>query len=169
MLEKTKRRERITASERQKIIREHAMRQPDGEYHCDVFFKEVLEAGSDHPAYGWFEWDTDKCFLEYNLERARQFAQGLKQRFEVAELDISNVRAEFVEVPFALASLEKRNRGGGHMLATNSPEFWREAANQAHMELDSWVRKWSGTAEYFGVDLKPFRKALSSFAEGRGA
>lgn len=103
---------RFTKELRQEIVRNFALAH-NGFYNPNLFLDEVRQTGESHPAWSWFEWDEGRAALAYNLERARAFAQGLKVRFEIADVERGPV---IVSAPLVLSAVEGRRTGVGYHL-----------------------------------------------------
>src|SRR5262249_9681365 len=100
---------RFTKEVRQETVRNFALSH-NGFYNPSFFLEEVRQTGESHPAWDWFEWDRHRAALAYNLERARAFAQGLKIRFEIADVERGPIT---VLAPLVLSTVEGRKIGAG--------------------------------------------------------
>lgn len=147
---------RFTRSLRQQIIREFCDRH-GGDFDAREFEKEVRETGPSHPAFDWFQWDDAKAALEYRVEQARAFAQGLRISFKVEEIGRrGKLKIREIEAPLVLSPLDNRSNGGGYfLLDKDNPEHMAELCRQARADLILWLGRYSAALAYAGgsVDL----------------
>src|SRR3546814_9286039 len=105
--------ERFTAAQRQGIIRDFAVRH-NGFYNPRLFVEEVLAEGPDHPAHGWFEWDSDRAAHEHRIWQAREFAKGLRVVFTVEEVGRSEEHTSelqsLMRISYAVFCLQKKKQ-----------------------------------------------------------
>lgn len=120
----------FTKQVRREIINDFAARH-GGQYLPAAFLAEVKAKGEKHPAFGWFEWDTDKAILEYHLWQAREFANGIIVKFSVQEMHRGRIHVREREMPFVLSPVASRNDGGGYYITDpNDPEHMLELCRQ---------------------------------------
>jgi len=166
MLDKPKK--RFTDEERQQIINDHAAQQDDLMWHHDRFWEEVRAIGPSHPAGPWFQWDKEAGWNEANLERARRFGQGLRVQIIAGEVVTYHGKVEIFDMPATVATLEQRKRGGGSILASSDPAYFRGNADVAAMELKSWLRTQRSTCDYFHIDLAPLEEIMAALQKAVG-
>jgi hypothetical protein len=139
----------LTREEKQEIIRDFALRH-DGIYHPAAFVDEVAEAGDDHPAFQWFEWDNDIAARHHRVWQARMFAVGLKVQWTPIE-DISGKKPKVHWTPFAVSPVDDRDAGGGYYIADpDNPAHMRELCRQAVTDLERWLNRYESSLIYAG-------------------
>lgn len=129
---------RFTKELRQQIVEDFSRRH-NGQYDPSLFLKEVKEIGESHPAYGWFEWNTEKAVQEYQLWQARSFAKDLRINFTVEEVGRGGaVTVKTSEMPMVISPSAGRKNGGGYVLTDpNDPAHQAEHCHQAAAALRS--------------------------------
>jgi len=149
---------RFTKELRQEIVRNFALAH-NGFYNPSVFLEEVRQTGESHPAWAWFEWDEGRAALAYNLERARAFAQGLKVRFEIADVEHGPVT---VSAPLVLSAFEGRRMGVGyHLFDTEKPaNDMTELCRQAAVDLAAWLRRYDAAIRFVGGSIEFLHREL---------
>jgi hypothetical protein len=70
----------FTREQRQEIIAAHCRRH-GGMFDPLAFLREATD--ETHPGHSWFDWESGPAISDANLERARQFADGLKVDFRL--------------------------------------------------------------------------------------
>lgn len=143
---------RYTKERREEIVRDFATRH-NGLYDPALFLAEVQDVGADHPAYDWFEWDTDKAARLYQLEQARDFIRGLKVSFKVDDVTPSHqIKVREQPIPMFISPVEGRKSGGGYLLTNpEDPEHMAEHCRQAAQALTQWRDRYSAAMAYVGV------------------
>lgn len=151
----------FSKEERQKIV-EDFVRRHNGQYDPSLFLKEVKEAGKDHPAYDWFEWNTKKAANEYNLWQARAFAKDLRVSFNVEEVGRSGaVTVRAVEAPMVISPTSRRSDGGGYVsFDPSNPEHMTEHCHQAASALRSWLRRYEAALVHAGCGVKTIEQVV---------
>lgn len=146
---------KFTKELRQQIVEEFSKRH-NGIYNPVVFLKEVKDAGKKHPAYAWFEWNSDKAAQEYQLWQARSFAKDLRVSFTVEEVGRSGaVTVTTTEMPTVLSSMVGRKDGGGYFLTDpNDPAHQTEHCHQAASALRSWLKRYQAALIYAGYGVR---------------
>lgn len=136
---------------RQEIVRAFAVRH-NGQYDASLFLEEVRETGESHPAWGWFEWDTDKAARQWHLEQARAFASGLRVSFRVEDIRPGRpVAVRTMEMPMVISPMDGRDKGGGYVLTDpENPAHMAEHCRQAAAALDAWLRRYRSALEHSG-------------------
>lgn len=154
---------RFTKNLRQQIIRDFCARH-GGEFDARVFEGEVREAGPSHPAYEWFEWDTAKAALEYRVEQARAFCQGLRISFTVEDVGRKGpVIVREVEAPFAMSPLDNRGSGGGYyLLDVNNPDHMAELCRQARTDLSVWLGRYGAALVHAGGSIEQIERQIKA-------
>jgi hypothetical protein len=158
---------RYTKEIREEIVSAFATRH-NGQYDPKLFFSEVRDAGHDHPAHDWFEWNMEAGWLEHNLARARAFAHGITIRTEVRTIAANPftivVRPEEereVELPMLLSHGTSRSKGGGYVMADPASVVdMRELCRQAASQLSSWLRRNDAALIFAGCSSELFHKQL---------
>lgn len=150
---------RFTKKLRQKIVDEFSTRH-NGQYNPELFLREVQEKGPEHPAYGWFEWDSNKAAHEHNLWQARSFAKDLRIVFEVEQVGRSGTMTVVQqEMPTVLSPVAGRNGGGGYVLTDpDNPEHMAEHCRQAGTALRSWLKRYSAALMHVDGSIKPVER-----------
>jgi hypothetical protein len=143
---------RFTKDIRQKIVREFAVRH-NGQYDASLFLREVREQGKTHPAYDWFEWDTNAAAQAYQLEQARAFARDLRVTFRIEEVvGPHSVRVRETPMPMVLSPLETRHKGGGYRLVDpDDPQHIAEHCRQAAKTLGEWAERYQAAIAHAGI------------------
>jgi hypothetical protein len=143
---------RYTKEQRQEIVRDFAVRH-NGQYNPKLFLQEVRKVGESHPAYGWFEWNSDKAAQEYQLWQAREFAHDLKVSFSVETVGRKGaVKVVQTEMPMVLSPRESRKDGGGYVLSNPSDQdHMAEHCHQAAVALRTWVNRYQAALIHAGV------------------
>src|SRR3990167_6398855 len=140
----------FTKELRQQIIRDFAVRH-NGNYNPALFLEEVEGQGEEHPAYEWFEWDSDEAARQHRIWQAREFATGLRVKFSIEEIKRGVVLVREVEMPFALSPMNDRDKGGGYLIADqNDPVHMTELCRQAATDLERWLRRYEAALVYAG-------------------
>jgi hypothetical protein len=142
----------LSKDARQRISDEF-IRRHNGNFNADLFFQEVSRAGPSHPAYAWFEWDRDKTFNQFNVERAREFVRDLRVSFRVEEVTgLHSVRVRETPMPMVLSPMENRQKGGGYVLVDPAdPQHIGEHCRQAAKTLHQWFGRYQAALAYAGV------------------
>jgi len=149
---------RYTKELRQQLVREFAERN-GGWFDPAAFLIEVQNAGSEHPAYEWFQWDNEKAALEFRLDQARDFARGLVVRFEVEEVYRGKMRIAERSAPLILSPLGKRRDGGGYFFTDpNSAEHMEELRKQAAQSLRWFISRYEAVLTHVGVGIAPLER-----------
>lgn len=145
----------FTKELRQQIVEEFTKRH-NGIYNPVVFLDEVKTKGKDHPAHGWFEWNTKKAAGEYNLWQARAFAKDLRIKFDVEEVGRNGaVTVKTTEMPMVLSPTNGRKDGGGYVLTDPSdPAHQAEHCHQAAAALRSWLNRYQAAVIHAGYGVK---------------
>lgn len=154
---------RYSKVRRQAIVQEFAGRH-NGQYDPSLFLAEVEEKGPEHPAHGWFEWDSEKAVREYHLWQARVFASGLRVAFTVESIGrTGTISVRESEMPMVLSSMDGRRTGGGYFLVdTDNPEHMAEHCRQAATSLRGWLDRYKSALDYSGANASMIEKALRS-------
>ena len=152
---------RFTKSLRQKIIKEFCASRNLVQFDARLFEQHVREAGPDHAAYGWFEWDDSKAALEHRIWQARIFAQGLKITFQVEDIGRGKVTVREVEMPMLLSPLDQRRSGGGYFISNpDNPEHMDEFCLQAATDLERWLRRYGAALSHAGGSVASVERQL---------
>lgn len=156
----------FSKEERQRIVEDFA-RKHNGQYDPALFLKEVKEAGKDHAAYDWFEWNTKKAANEFNLWQARAFAKDLRIKFEVEEVGRSGaVTVKTVEAPMVISPTSGRSNGGGYVsFDPSNPAHQAEHCHQAAAALRSWLDRYQAALIHAGYGVR----TIEQIAEGMEA
>ncbi len=151
----------LTKAARERIVEEFARRH-NGNFNPDLFFQEVSKIGQGHPAYAWFEWDRDKAFGQYNVERAREFARDLRVSFRVEEIiSPGSVKIRETPMPMVLSPIENRSKGGGYVLVDPAdPEHIGEHCLQAAKTLKQWMDRYQAALAQAGVKDTDLQKVI---------
>jgi len=153
---------RFTKELRQQIVREFAEGH-GGMFDPAVFLASVRDAGPEHPAWEWFDWNDETAANEYRLDQARDFARGLVVRFEVKVVHRGTLRVVEKAAPLALSPLGGRNDGGGYYLTDpDDPAHMEELCRQAAQSLRWFVSRYEAALAYAGVGVGGFDKALDA-------
>lgn len=153
---------RFTKQERQKIVREFALRH-NGVYNPSLFVEEVREAGESHPAHSWFEWDAGKAALAYQVEQAREFARDLRIKFTVEDVGRTTpITIREAPMPMVISPVAGRRAGGGYVLVNpDSPEHMAEHCGQAATALRAWVSRYQSALVHAGGRLKDIERIVA--------
>ena len=131
---------RYTKKLRQEIVAEFTRRH-NGQFDAKLFFNEVRDAGPNHPAHSWFEWNVERGWVAHNVDLARAFVQDLKIAFAVTEITHTNIsKLETVEMPLMHSPLADRRRGGGYV--RTEPSSVPELCRQGAAALRSWLGRY---------------------------
>lgn len=150
---------RFTKALRQQIIREFAEAQ-GGVFDPAAFLNAVRDAGEEHPAFEWFEWDDDKAALEYRLDQARDFARGLVVRFEVQEVHRGKMRITERSAPLLISPVGKRKDGGGYLVTDpGDPVHMEELRRQAAGSLRWFISRYEAVLAHVGA-TQQFERTL---------
>lgn len=153
---------RFTKEQRQQIVRDFAVRH-NGHFNPRLFLDEVRSGGEDHPAHGWFTWDTAKAAEAHLLWQAREFANGLIVTFSVEEIGRDKtIKVREVTAPFAISPTDTRRKGGGYVVIDPSdPDHMRELCRQAATDLRRWLTRYEAAVSHVGGSATSMRKQLS--------
>lgn len=145
---------RFTKEQRQKIVREFAIRH-NGTFNAALFLEEVRSTGESHEAYSWFEWDRDKAFQQYQLEQAREFARDLRVTFKVEEVTGRKpIKVREAPMPLVISPMASRNSGGGYRLVEpDDATLMAEHCAQASITLRGWKGRYEACLLKAGVSL----------------
>ena len=144
------RQQRYSKELRQQIIEDFA-RDHGGTFDAAVFLGVVQQVGKEHPAYEWFEWSNQKAAREHRLWQAREFAIGLKIKFEVETVDRGKVRLVSTTAPMVISPLDTRKDGGGYFVTNPAnPDHMREHCRQAALSLKLFLARYEGAVVYAG-------------------
>ena len=150
----------FTKELRQQIIREFAVRH-NGTYNPALFLEEVAEAGEDHPAYEWFEWNKDEAARQHRIWQAREFANGLRVTFSVEEITRGKITVREVSMPFALSPTDDRSKGGGYIVVDpDDPAHMQELCRQAVTDLERWLRRYEAALVSAGGSVSVMQRQL---------
>jgi hypothetical protein len=156
---------RFTKALRQQIVREFA-EQNGGWFDPALFLETVREAGEDHPAYDWFEWDDDKAALEYRLDQARDFARGLVVRFEIEEVHRGKMRIAEHSAPLIISPLGKRREGGGYFVTDpDDAEHMEELRKQAAQSLRWFLSRYNAVLAHCGVSVAALERVQAQLED----
>lgn len=142
---------RYTKAQRQQIVEEFATRN-NGVFNPSLFLAEVKERGPDHPAYDWFEWDTEKAALAYQIAQARDFARDIRIKFTIEEVGRKEpLRIRETVMPLVLSPVDGRRSGGGYFLTRpDDPSHMAEHCRQAATALRSWMERYEAALIHVG-------------------
>lgn len=154
---------RFTKAVRQQIVRDFALRH-NGQYNPGLFLEEVRRTGPSHPAYQWFEWDTERAALNYQIEQAREFARDLRVTFKVEEVGRrGNITVRTVPMPMVLSPTDQRRGGGGyHLVDQNDPSHMVEHCRQALTTLKAWLARYEAALVFAGLSTAPVLKIVNA-------
>lgn len=142
----------FTKALRQKIVEDFA-RQNNGWFDPRAFLMHVREAGADHPAFEWFEWDDEAAAEAYRIDQARDFARGLVVKFDVRTIERGPVR--IAQVPLVTSPVATRKSGGGYYLTDPQDRgHMAELRRQAATDLRWFIRRYAGAIEAAGGDVE---------------
>lgn len=152
---------RFTKQLRQQVIREFCLRR-NAEFDAKLFEQEVREAGPDHLAYDWFEWDEGEAARQHRIWQAREFAKDLRVTFSVEEVGrAGTIRVREVEAPMLVSPMDGRRSGGGYFLTDpQSPAHMSELCRQAATDLARWIRRYDGALAFAGGSTVTIEKQL---------
>lgn len=152
---------KFTKELRQQIVEAFAKKH-NGLYDPALFLREVKEVGENHPAYGWFEWDTKKAANEFNLWQARAFAKDLRIKFEVEEVGRTGaVTVKTVEAPMVISPTSGRSDGGGYIsFDPSNSEHMAEHCRQAGAALRSWLNRYQAALIHAGYGIKTIEQVV---------
>ncbi|WP_267355603.1 MULTISPECIES: hypothetical protein [unclassified Methylobacterium] len=142
----------FTKAIRQRIVEEFARRH-GGSYNAAAFVEEVRKVGPKHPAYGWFEWNSNRAALLYQIEQARDFARDLRVTFSVVVVNNGrrSVQVRETALPLVLSPMDGRQTGGGYVLTDpDDPAHLAEHRRQAATALRSWWSRYQSAAVQAG-------------------
>lgn len=144
-----------TKARRQAIVKAFALRN-NGVFNPKRFLEEVREQGSNHPAYGWFEWNKDRAFDAYQLDQVRAFTQDLKVSFKVEEVGrVGPVRITERVMPLVMSPMAGRKDGGGYVLTNpNDPAHMAEHCRQAAIALRGWINRYDAALKHAGGSVE---------------
>lgn len=152
---------RFTKEQRQKIVEDFA-KEHGGIFDAGAFLSEVSQVGKAHDAYAWFTWDDNKAAREHRLNEAREFAQGLRIRFEIETIERGSMKIVSATAPLVLSPVEGRASGGGyHLTDANDPAHVAELCRQAAQQLRWFVVRYQLAIAVAGVDAPAIERALA--------
>lgn len=154
---------RYTKQLRQEIVKDFCDRH-DGRFDPQLFVQEVKETGPSHPAYDWFEFDTEKAANEYNLAQARAFVRDLRIEFTVKTVKHTGgpITIKVTEMPLVISPAAGRQYGGGYFLTDHkNPAHQEEHCHQAAAALRQWLDRYQAAMVYAGCNAK----SIESIAE----
>lgn len=157
---------KFTKETRRKIVQEFATRH-NGVFNPRLFLEDVKRTGPEHPAYGWFTWDDAEAAEKHRVEQARDFASGLRIKFEVEEIRPQGViSVRVVEAPLLISPTEARANGGGYVLTDpRNPDHIRELCRQAAKDLRSWAERYSSVLSFAGMEIEELSGAALRLEE----
>jgi len=154
---------RFSKELRQQIVRDFAQRN-GGIFDAAAFLGEVNQVGESHSAHAWFEWDDTRAARNHRLDQARDFAQGLRVRFEVKTMDRGSVKVVSTTVPLVLSPVRNRNAGGGyHLTDPNDPAHLAELSRQAAQQLRWFAERFQAAIEFAGADKSALGAMILTF------
>lgn len=153
----------FTKELRQQIVQEFAVRH-NGQFDPALFLAEVKEKGEAHLAYAWFEWDTNTAALKYQVDQAREFARGLRVKFQVEEIGRDKVmRVREMEAPMVLSPIGGRKDGGGYILVDpGNVDHIAELCREAAMALRAWEDRYQAALAHAGAAKLAIGSALAA-------
>lgn len=144
---------RFTKALRQQIVKEFA-EQNGGVFDPATFLSYVRQAGDDHPAYSWFDWNDATAAHGYRLDQARNFASGLRIRFEIEAVERKAVKVVTATAPMVFSPLAQRKHGGGYVVTDlNDPEHMAELSRQAAQSIRWFITRYEAAIIACGGNL----------------
>jgi hypothetical protein len=144
---------KFTRALRQQIIDEF-LAANNGWYDPAAFVSHIKAAGPDHPAYDWFTWDDESAAHQHRLDQARDFARGLRIKFEVNVIEHGVGKVVSRESPMFVSPSDKRRDGGGYYRNDpDDPAHLAEMGAQAATDLGWWLRRYAAPLAAVGADL----------------
>ena len=81
--------------------------------------------------------------------RLGAFARDLKITFRTEQvIGPGSVRVKETPMPLVLSPLHSRQKGGGYVLVTDSPDHIKELCRQAARSLDEWIGRYEAALAY---------------------
>jgi hypothetical protein len=155
---------KYTRKLRQEIVNDYIAKH--GSFNASEFVEFVREAGAEHPAYEWFEWDDEKCADRYRVDQARDFVSGLTVSFSVQTVQRGGVSVRVVESPMLVSPMEGRKSGGGYIeVDPLDPVAMSALAREAASTLQSWLNRYASVLARWGVQQGPFDRAVLALVE----
>ena len=154
------REQRFSKELRQQIIEDFA-RDHGGTFDAAGFLGVVQQVGKKHSAYEWFEWSNQKAAREHRLWQAREFAIGLKIRFDVETVERGKVRIVSTTAPMVISPLDSRKDGGGYFVTDpKNPDHMAEHCRQAALALKLFLVRYEGAVVYAGGNIAMLQEAF---------
>jgi hypothetical protein len=151
----------FTRKDREAILHAFVVRH-GGAFDPAAFVDEVEAAGDAHPAYRWFEWDTEAAARQHRLEQARAFARGIKVVFRVEDIGGGTIRVRELMVPFLISPIDGRRDGGGYVeTAAGGGLHLAEYCRQAARDLEAWARRYESAVVSSGSSLREVEQLIA--------
>jgi hypothetical protein len=151
---------RVTRELRQQVVKDFAEAH-GGIFDPATFLSYVRQAGETHPAYTWFEWDDSQAAHGYRLDQAREFASGLRVRFEVETVERKPLTIVTASAPMVHSPVAQRHHGGGYVVTDmKDPEHVAELCRQAGQSMRWYITRFEAALLAAGVDLASLEKVF---------
>tara|TARA_R110001583_G_scaffold40337_1_gene128900 strand:- start:40 stop:579 length:540 start_codon:yes stop_codon:yes gene_type:complete len=140
--------------ERQRIIDEYLAASGNNMFVPHEFVA-WLEEQPDHEAYEWFFGSGDEeAAKQWRIQMARQMASGLRIVVQDTVTNNEVVSIKVIEYPTFISPVAMRKKGGGYEKFDPENETdQQELRRQAATALASWLSRYRGCAENFGVNV----------------
>jgi hypothetical protein len=140
--------------ERQKLIDEYLIESGHNLF-VPHEFVDWLGGQPDHRAYDWFYGMGDaETARQHRIQLARQLASGLRIVVQDSVTTDQVVSMNVKEYPTFISPVALRKNGGGYQrFDPYNVESQEELRRQAATALASWLSRYRGCAENFGLDL----------------
>lgn len=140
--------------ERQRIIDDYLAASGRNMFH-PAEFVDWLGGQPDHEAYEWFYGMEDQeAARQWRIQMARQMASGLRIVVQDSAPEDQVVSITVREYPTFISPVSLRKKGGGYeRFDPDSDDSQRELRRQAATALATWLSRYRGCAENFGLNL----------------
>jgi hypothetical protein len=130
-------------------------------------FVDWLGGQPDHEAYEWFYGMEDQeAARQWRIQMARQMASGLRIVVQESDPEDQVVSISVREYPTFISPVSLRKKGGGYeRFDPDSEDSQRELRRQAATALATWLGRYRGCAENFGLNLTPIEEIAEVLRE----
>ncbi len=152
--------------ERQRIINEY-LHNSGRNIFIPHEFVDWLAINPDHEVYKlYFGFDDAHHAREHRINMARQMASGLRIVVNIQEPETQVVSIKVREYPAFISPVSMRRDGGGYIkFDPDSDASQKELRRQAASQLASWLSRYRGCVENFGLDVRPLEGIVESLRE----
>ena len=152
--------------ERQRIIDDYLAASGRNMFN-PVEFVDWLGGQPDHEAYSLFYgMDDVEAARQWRIQLARQMASGLRIVVQESAPEDQVVSITVREYPAFISPVSLRKKGGGYeRFDPNSEDSQRELRRQAATALATWLGRYRGCAENFGLNVTAIEEIAEALRE----